>query len=183
MADKSTAQSKGPKNIAGRVREAIRPLVENAGYSLWDVTFGKQAAEWILEVSIDRPGGIGTEDCAVVTRLIDPLLDEMDPIEGSYCLAVSSAGTERELREPAHYAYALEKHLPVTLRTFVSVDGRKQFEGTLTGYDAETVTVEENGNERQFTYKQIAKLVAFCEEAPEETPPSLQQSERNGQTS
>lgn len=183
MADKSTAQSKGKKNIAGRVREAIQPLVEQAGYSLWDVTFGKQAAEWILEVSIDRAGGIGTEDCAVVTRLIDPLLDEMDPIEGSYCLAVSSAGTERELREPAHYAYALEKRLPVTLRTFVSVDGRKQFEGTLTRYDEETVTVEENGTERQFAHKQIAKLYALCEEEPEETPPTLQQSERNGQTS
>lgn len=188
MADKSTAQSKGRKNIAGRVREAIQPLVEQAGYSLWDVTFGKQAAEWILEVSIDRAGGIGTEDCAVVTRLIDPLLDEMDPIEGSYCLAVSSAGTERELREPAHYAYALERRLPVLLRTFVSVDGRKQFEGTLTQYDEETVTIEESGTERQFAYKQIAKLVAICpedtgEEESEETPPSLQQSERNGQTS
>ena len=117
----------------------------------------------------------------------------MDPIEGSYCLAVSSAGTERELREPAHYAYALERRLPVTLRTFVSVDGRKQFEGTLTQYDEETVTVEENGTEKQFTYKQIAKLVAICpeglcpagmgEEEQEETPPSLQHSERNGQTS
>lgn len=183
MADKSTAQSKGRKNIAGRVREAIQPLIEQAGYSVWDVTFAKQAAEWILEVSIDRAGGIGTEDCAVVTRLIDPLLDEMDPIEGSYCLAVSSAGTERELREPAHYAYALEKRLPVTLRTFVSVDGRKQFDGTLTQYDEESVTIEENGKERQFACKQVAKLVAFCEEEPEETPPSLQQSERNGQTS
>ena len=183
MADKSTAQSKGRKNIAGRVREAIQPLVEQAGYSLWDVTFSKQAAEWILEVSIDRAGGIGTEDCAVVTRLIDPLLDEMDPIEGSYCLAVSSAGTERELREPAHYEYALERRLPVTLRTFVSVDGRKQFEGTLTQYNEETVTVEENGTERQFTYKQIAKLDALCEEGTNETPPSLQQSERTGQTS
>ena len=122
-------------------------------------------------------------DNAVVTQLIDPVLDELDPIESSYCLLVSSAGMERELRETPHYAYALERQLPVTLRTFVSIDGRKQFEGTLTGYDAETVTVEENGNERQFTYKQIAKLVAFCEEEPEETPPSLQQSERNGQTS
>ena len=183
MADKSNPQSKGRKNIAGRVREAVEPLVEQAGYSLWDVTFGKQAAEWILEVSIDRAGGIGTEDCAVVTRLIDPLLDEMDPIEGSYCLAVSSAGTERELREPAHYAYALERNLPVTLRTFVSVDGRKQFEGTLTQYDEEAVTIEENGTERQFAYKQIAKLVAICPEEPEETSPSLQQTERNGQTS
>lgn len=183
MAEKSVSQSKGRKNIAGRVREAVAPLIEQAGYTLWDVTFGKEAAEWILEVSIDRAGGIGTEDCAVVTRLIDPLLDELDPIEGSYCLAVSSAGTERELREPMHLSYALERRLPVTLRTFVAVDGRKQFEGTLASYDEESVTIEENGAETRFERKQIAKLVALCEEEPAETPPSPQQSERNGQTS
>lgn len=183
MAEKPVSQSKGRKNIAGRVREAVAPLIEQAGYTLWDVTFGKEAAEWILEVSIDRAGGIGTEDCAVVTRLIDPLLDELDPIEGSYCLAVSSAGTERELREPMHLAYAFEKHLPVTLRTFVAIDGRKQFEGTLVSYDDESVTIEENGADIRFERKQVAKLVALCEEEPAETPPLQQQSERNGQTS
>lgn len=182
MADKPVSQSKGRKNIAGRVREAVQPLIEQAGYSLWDVTFSKEASEWILEVSIDRAGGIGTEDCAIVTRLIDPLLDELDPIEDSYCLAVSSAGTERELREPAHYDYALNKQLAVTLRTFAAVEGRKQFKGRLAGYDGDTVTIEENGTEKRFERKQIAKLVAFCEEEPAETPPP-QQTERNGQTS
>lgn len=180
MADKSTAPSKGRKNIAGRVREAVEPLIKQAGYTVWDVTFGKEVTEWILEVSIDRAGGIGTEDCAVVTQLIDPILDELDPIESSYCLLVSSAGMERELRQPAHYAYALDKRLPVTLRTFVSVDGSKQFEGTLAGYDEETVTIRINETEKQFAYKQIAKIVALCEEEPVETPPSPQQSERNG---
>ena len=184
MAEKNTSQSGGrKKNIAGRVREAVAPLIEQAGYTLWDVTFSKEAAEWILEVSIDRAGGIGTEDCAAVTRLIDPVLDELDPIEDSYCLAVSSAGIERELREEAHYAYARAKQLTVTLRTFASIEGRKQFEGKLTGYDDESVTIEENGMEKQFERKQIAKLVAVCEEEPTETPASQQEPERNGQTS
>ena len=165
MAGKPTAK----QNIAGRVREAVGPLVEQAGYTLWDVTFGKEAAEWVLEITIDREGGIGTEDCAVVTKLVDPLLDEMDPIEGSYCLTVSSAGLERELREEQHFAYALERKLPVVLRTFAAVDGKRQFEGTLVGFDGEGVTLLTDGAEKQFSYKQIAKTVALCDENEQDT--------------
>lgn len=165
MAGKPTAK----QNIAGRVREAVAPLVEQAGYTLWDVTFGKEAAEWVLEITIDREGGIGTEDCAVVTKLVDPLLDEMDPIEGSYCLTVSSAGLERELREERHFAYALERKLPVVLRTFVAVDGARQFEGTLAGFDGEGVTLLTDGAEKRFSYKQIAKTVALCDGNEQDT--------------
>lgn len=165
MAGKPTAK----QNIAGRVREAVCPLVEQAGYTLWDVTFGKEAAEWVLEITIDREGGIGTEDCAVVTRLVDPLLDEMDPIEGSYCLTVSSAGLERELREERHFAYALERKLPVVLRTFTAVDGARRFEGTLAGFDGEGVTLLTDGAEKRFSYKQIAKTVALCDGNEQDT--------------
>ena len=53
-------------NIASRVKEAVLPLVEGAGYTLWDVTFYKEVSEWILEVSIDKEEGISTDDCSVV---------------------------------------------------------------------------------------------------------------------
>ena len=58
-------------NIASRVKEAVKPLVEGAGYTLWDVTFYKEVSEWILEVSIDKEEGISTDDCSLVTKLID----------------------------------------------------------------------------------------------------------------
>lgn len=155
------------KNVAGRVREAVQPLIEQAGYTLWDVLFYKEVSEYILEVSIDRDGGISTDDCAAVTRLIDPLIDELDPVEESYCLEVSSAGTVRELRSEQHYAYAMANACPVTLRTFAAVDdsGQKQWEGTLTGFDAGTITLQTNTGDKRFDKKQIAKLSAWCENA------------------
>lgn len=160
------AEQKGKaKNIAGRVREAVEPLVLGAGYSLWDVTFYKEAAEFILEVAIDKEGGISTDDCAVVTKLVDPLLDEMDPIEESYCLMVSGAGATRELREDAHLEYVLTHGYPVTLKTFTAVEGKKQFEGTLVSYDGEFVTLKADDAEKRFERKQIAKLTAECEES------------------
>ena len=159
------AEQKGKaKNIAGRVREAVEPLIIGAGYSLWDVTFYKEAAEFILEVAIDKEGGICTDDCSVVTKLVDPLLDEMDPIEESYCLMVSGAGSLRELRDDSHLDYVLQKGYPVTVKTFVAVDGKKQFEGKLASYDDEKITFLIGEEEKAFERKQIAKLTAECEE-------------------
>lgn len=152
-------------NIASRVRAAVRPLIENAGYTLWDVTFYKEVSEYILEVSIDSKdeGGISTDDCSAVTKLIDPVIDEIDPVEEAYCLMVSGAGMYRDLVTSMHYEYALSHGCTVELRTFVSVEGRKQFEGLLTAYDDESVTIEENGNAIRFEKKQIAKCTAICE--------------------
>lgn len=156
-------------NVAGRVRDAVQPLIEQAGYTLWDVTFGKEVSEYILEVSIDREGGISTDDCAKVTQLIDPIIDELDPIDESYCLQVSSAGYVRELREPSHMEYAITRALPVSLRTFAAVDGRKQFDGVLINFDDEGITLLENETEVRFGKKQIAKLTAECAGSVQET--------------
>ncbi len=145
-------------NIASRVREAVQPLVEGAGYTLWDVTFYKEVAEWILEVAIDRENGISTDDCSVVTKLIDPVIDELDPVEDAYCLMVSGAGTYRDLVNPMHYEYAMNHGCTVELRTFAAVDGKKQFEGILVGFDDESVTIEENGNDLRFEKKDVAQV-------------------------
>lgn len=163
------ADAKGKaKNIAGRVREAVEPLVTEAGYVLWDVTYYKEAAEFILEVAIDKEGGISTDDCAEVTKLVDPLLDEMDPIEDSYCLMVSSAGEDRELREESHFAYAMQKGCPVTVKIFAAVDGKKQFEGKIVSFDEEKIVLQTETEEKTFEKKQIAKISALCEDSVSE---------------
>ncbi|MBE6579441.1 MAG: ribosome maturation factor RimP [Ruminococcaceae bacterium] len=155
-------------NIASRVKEAVKPIVEGAGYTLWDVTFYKEVSEWILEISIDKEEGISTDDCSVVTKLIDPIIDEMDPVEEAYCLMVSGAGGYRDLVLPMHYEYALARGCDAEVRTFTAVEGRKQFEGKLVSFDEETVTVLENGKELTFEKKQIAKITAICYTAAEE---------------
>jgi ribosome maturation factor RimP len=155
-------------SIAARVKEAVLPVVESAGYSLWDVTFYKEVAEYILEISIDKEGGISTDDCSVVTKLVDPIIDEMDPVEDAYCLMVSGAGSYRDLVLPMHFEYALACGLDVEVRTFASVEGRKLFEGKLAAFDEDSVTIIENGNELRLDKKQIAKCTSLPAETPEE---------------
>ena len=67
---------------------------------------------------------------------MEPLLDEADPIQGSYTFEVSSAGAERALKRPSDFARFLGS--PVTVKTYQARNGRKEFAGTLTGYDEGT---------------------------------------------
>ena len=109
------------KNTAETVRALIEETVASLGYDLWDVTYEKEGRDYNLVVSIDRASGVSIDDCKVVSDAIEPLLDEADPIEGPYCLEVSSAGVSRLLRTDAHLQYAAERGLPVTASAYTPV--------------------------------------------------------------
>ena len=102
------------------------------GLRLWDVRFEKEGSGWYLRYFIDKPGGVCIDDCERFSRAVDPLLDEADPIEQSYCLEVSSPGVERELTRPWHFEENLGR--PVTARLISPRGGVREFSGTLLRY-------------------------------------------------
>ena len=116
------------------------PIVEQAGCTLWDVEYVKEAGEWFLRVYIDREGGVDIDCCEAVSRPLSDALDEADPIQGSYTFEVSSAGLDRVLRRPAHFARCLGRQVDVKL--YRPVDGRKEFTGALSGYEGGAVLVD-----------------------------------------
>ncbi len=128
------------KNIATTVRELIEPTVLALGYVVWDVEYAKEGADWNLTVTIDNNDGITIEDCEKVHRAIDPILDEHDPIEGSYRLNVSSPGIERELRTDFHIESCIGD--TVEVRLFAPLAGKKVYVGTLTDYDGGVLTLD-----------------------------------------
>ena len=81
-------------NTAQRVEALVRPTVEGMGLRLWDVRFEKEGPDWFLRVLIDRDEPLDTDTCEAVSRAIDPILDEADPIPDSYVFEVGSAGAE-----------------------------------------------------------------------------------------
>ena len=144
--------------IAQKVCELALPLAAEQGVEIWDVTYTKEAGEWYLRVYIDKPDGIGITDCENFSRAFDPILDEADPIEGSYTFEVSSAGAEWELKRPEHFARFLGSKVEV--RLYKALDGSKTWTGTLTGYDADSgdVTVETAGAARIFEKAAVAQV-------------------------
>jgi len=132
------------------------PAIAEQGCTLWDVEYVKEAGTWYLRVLLDKEGGVDILDCEAISRKLDVLLDEADPIEGSYTLEVGSAGAERALKRPSDF----ERYLgsPVLVKTYRNMDGRKEFAGHLKAYDAETgaVTITMGTQELTFTKKDTA---------------------------
>ena len=144
------------KNVRDTVREAIEPTVTELGYRIWDVTYSKIGADYHLEITIDKDGGINIDDCERVHRAIDPILDECDPIEGFYYLEVSSPGIERELRTEEHILSSIG--VAVEARLFVARDGSKSVVGELVGYSDGVVTIKDADREISIPRNEISKL-------------------------
>ena len=131
--------------VTDLVAQLAQPLAEAAGCSLWDVEYVKEAGTWYLRIYIDKETGVSIDDCEAVSRPLSDALDEADPIEGSYTLEVSSAGAERALKRPGDFERFMGS--PVLLKTYKNRDGRKEFAGTLAGYDGGAVLLDMGGAE------------------------------------
>ena len=136
------------------VAQLAAPVVEQAGCSLWDVEYVKEAGEWFLRVYIDKEGGISIDDCEAVSRPLSDLLDEADPIEGSYTFEVSSAGADRVLKKPEHFARFQGQEVEVKL--YRPRDGQKDFVGMLQSWRDGDVTLDVGGEPITFEKKEIA---------------------------
>jgi len=144
------------KSIKESVREIIEPTVKELGYRIWDVSYQKIGADYHLEITIDSDAGIGIEDCEKVHRAIDPILDEVDPIENFYYLEVSSPGIERELKSDEHISLSIGE--AVEAKLFVARDGQKSLTGELLSYSDGYVTISTAGGEISLQKSEIAKL-------------------------
>ena len=134
--------------------ELAGPIVAGNGCTLWDVEYVKEAGTWFLRVYIDREGGVSINDCEAVSRPLSDLLDEADPIEGSYTFEVSSAGADRVLKKPEHFARFMGDEVEVKL--YRPRDGRKDHVGLLRAFEDGNVTLEVGGSPVDFEKKEIA---------------------------
>ena len=140
--------------ITDTVAALAQPFVEAAGCSLWDVEYVKEAGEWFLRVYIDKEDGVSIQDCEAVSRPLSDALDEADPIEGSYTFEVSSAGADRALKKPEHFARFQGSEVEVKL--YRPREGRKSFVGPLLSYADGDVTLEIAGTPMTFEKKEVA---------------------------
>lgn len=140
--------------ITELVTELALPVVEEAGCELWDVEYVREAGTWYLRVYIDKADGVDILDCEKVSRALSDLLDEADPIEGSYTLEVSSAGAERPLKRPGDYERFIGS--PVAVKLYRARNGRKEYAGVLTGYADGDITVTVGGEPMIFQKSEVA---------------------------
>lgn len=142
--------------ITDKVTALAKPIVEEEGCSLWDVEYVREAGSWYLRVFIDKEGGVSIDDCERISRRLDPILDEEDPIPDSYVFEVGSAGAERELKRPSDFEQFMGSQVEV--RLYQPVKGSKTFVGLLSGYDQGKVTVTVGKETMTFEKAQTAQV-------------------------
>ena len=74
----------------GEIRKLFENIIEENGSILDEVLYVKEDGMNFLRVVIDKEGIIDVDDCVKVSKLINPILDEEDPIEENYILDVCS---------------------------------------------------------------------------------------------
>ena len=136
------------------VESFAKPIVEANGCKLWDVEYVREGSERFLRIYIDKEGGVCIDDCEVIARAVDPILDEKDPIAESYHCEVCSAGLERALRRPADFAQFMDS--PVLVKLYRPYNGLKEIPGILRGYEDGRVTVEAGKENITFEKSQVA---------------------------
>lgn len=140
--------------ITQTVAALAKPIVEARGCSLWDVEYVREGADYILRVAIDKEGGVDIDDCEAISRALDPILDEHDPIPDRYQFEVCSAGLERALKRPEDFARFLGS--PVTVKLYRPVNGLKEIPAVLRGYEDGRVTVDTGEETVTFEKSQVA---------------------------
>lgn len=142
------------KNIESKVSSLIEPIIENIGYSLYDLLYVKEGKDFYLRVVIDKPEGIDINDCEKVNDAINDILDEADYIKDQYFLEVSSPGVERVLRKDKHFEAQIGNE--IYLKLFKSVNGLKEIQGILEAFDGGVLTLNLDGDLIKIENKDIA---------------------------
>jgi ribosome maturation factor RimP len=136
----------------------LEPAINALGFELVDMDL-RSGNSGLLRLFIDRAPAVTLADCELVSEQIGDFLDVEDSMIGNYILEVSSPGSDRRLRTPAHFVAAVGAEINVELKR--PLDGRKRFRGRLTGADEQAVDLEVDGRAWRLPLDEmrIARLV------------------------
>ncbi|MCA9300429.1 MAG: ribosome maturation factor RimP, partial [Phycisphaerales bacterium] len=116
-----------------------------------------------IRLSIDKPGGVGADDCALVSIRLSPVLDEADPIPGAYDLAVSSPGIERPVQRLADFQRVTGYRVRIRMEEGLP---RRRYTGRLVRAGGDEVVVHVDGEDHVLPFDAIvaAHLVLDLDE-------------------
>ena len=149
----------GHDEVEGSIRRVAGDIAAGLGVEIVDVALRRAKRRWHLRVDVDRAGpvGVNLDDCQQVSRSLGQELEERDLIDGSYVLEVSSPGIDRPIRTDDDYRRNHGRRVLVV--TADPIDGCNRFVGTLTGRDADGVTLElEAGETVRIAADNVAKV-------------------------
>lgn len=137
--------------------ESIEMTLQGCGVELYDVVTTKENDTNIFRVLITAKDGINLDKCAEVSRLISPILDLDEPLNGQYNLEVSSPGIERKLKKLSHYQASIGENVKVKDFDKNVIKGK-----LLDATDNEIIVQTEHGEEK-IAYDEISSASTYFE--------------------
>lgn len=138
-----------------KTEQLLMPIMEEYNFELVDVEYVKEVGNWYLRVYIDKEGGISVDDCEIVSRRMNDLLDEHDYIPDAYIFEVSSPGLGRQLKKDKDFTRSLGEEVEIKL--YKAIDKQKEFSGWLKDFNKEVLVIElENGKIMELERTNIA---------------------------
>ena len=114
----------------------------------------REGDQRFLRLYLDKEGGVDINDCETISRAVDPLLDEADPITESYHFEVCSAGLERALKRPSDFERFMGS--AITVKLYRPRNGLKEIPCVLEGYDNGRITVTAGKETITFEKSEVA---------------------------
>ena len=142
---------------AAQVRSVIDPIVTAGGLDLEDVVVRPAGSRRVVQVVVDRDGGISLDDVAQISRACSAALDTVEVLKGAYVLEVTSPGVDRPLTEPRHWRRNLGRLVDVRRSDGTSVRGR------VVRADERSVALDVGGTERELALDGVTKGVVQVE--------------------
>ena len=149
------------EDIPAKVTSLLKEFTEGRELEIYNVIYKKEGPGWVLRVFLDKPMDaeneyVSIEECEEVTRYLSDKLDDLDFIDRSYNLEVSSPGLDRELiRESDFVRFAGRE---VEVKTYQQIEGSKNFSGTLVTRQDDTVIIDVGGKKLEIPSDKISKI-------------------------
>lgn len=142
------------KEIIEKVESIAAGITDGNGLELVEAEFVKEGGAKFLRIYIDKPGGVTIDDCEIVSRALEEVLDKDDFIEDAYTLEVSSPGLDRVLKKD--FEYEKYKGRTVLIKLYKPQNGTKEFEGSLIGLKDNKIFIETEEGELAFDRSDVA---------------------------
>lgn len=132
-------------NFLLKIKSLLKNELENLGYEFWGCLYTSMQGGSVLQIFIEKNGGVTLGDCEIATKHVRALLDVEALIHGAYRLEVSSPGIDRILFELSHFQRYIGKKIKIRLH--MPLEGRRNFGGVLLSADEERGIVIADGDQ------------------------------------
>lgn len=139
------------------LEQSIKLAVESLGAKLYDIVNAKEHDRNIFRVLVTAEKGISLDKCAEISRMISPILDVDEPMNGEYILEVSSPGIERKLRTKEHFKASVGEKVKV--KDFAT----ETYKGELIFADDQKIIVKTEFADEEITYDSILSAATYFE--------------------